>query len=102
MATVKFQLYMEPDSAVWIQGLGKVYGWTPTQVVDRLLRYYLKTRALVDDYQDIGDGRYAIECEDGTDFIIEGDSLLCMVKSGLAPERGFGDIEVFEKDEDNG
>jgi hypothetical protein len=100
MARVKFQLYMQEDTGAWIEGMCKVFGWSATEVVDRLLRYYLRTRSFVEDYEEIvfdnGDAAYLVTNEYGEEALITSpDPLIIAIKEGLVPQTGFGEVEPF-------
>ena len=105
MPTVKFQLYLEEDSAEFLNRLCRRFGWTSTQAVDRLIRFY-------NAMQQDGEGLSIVHDETGEEqeimfsgaeeapyFAEVGQIAFDFVRrctDGLTPAKGFPDLPTAD------
>lgn len=107
MPTVKFQLYLEQESADYLNALCERYGWSATQCVDRLVRFYNEMRMQAE-------GLSILNSEDGDNSALayseNGEVFLCdevqiayrfarVAIDGLTPLHGFAHHLSGEEEE---
>lgn len=116
MTRVRYQVFFEEKECKFIERLCKRYGWTPSQLLERMLFFYRWVQDEMDSftiyYDETGDfdednpmdwpviacqndemGE-AVDCETPyTDYI----RLIQRLKEGLTPKKGFGDNEEDEE-----
>ena len=50
MTRTRYQVFFEEDACRMVDRLCKRYGWTPSQLMERLLRFYCRTQLAVVGY----------------------------------------------------
>lgn len=98
MPRERFQCYLEPDSAWFLNHLMTRYSWSPSEVLDRLLRFY---NAATQSVEGVGvlvrgtEETLAFEDENGDVWPCEAPALedvITKIQAGLTPRAGFADL----------
>lgn len=105
----RLQIYLEPEIAERFSAIQNRFGWSASQMTERLFRFYLSLQAMTEgiDVEPVPDFDpddpawfLSVNHEDGTFTVLDAGSLgiqfVEKIQEGLTPLNGFGPLTAEE------